>query len=165
MAICFLADSLVTLIIWIPLKVKSTRLYQGSKLTLSVLTELFQIASNSPKWFIFHREHIYQSFLEDLCRASSQTLVSNKQESPPRVKLIGAVYVDQWSHSLETEGVALLGLKQVGSVLQRPKDNLVKKSKARLQNVLNIYERLLTKTQGSSCGLSQPRNALMPLIS
>lgn len=49
MAICFLADSLVTLIIWISLKVKSTRLYQGSKLTLSVLTELFQIASNSPK--------------------------------------------------------------------------------------------------------------------
>ena len=57
-------------------------------------------------------------------------LVINK--NPPRPRLIGAVYADQWNHSLETGGVVLLGLKQVGSGLQRPKDNLLKKSKASL---------------------------------
>lgn len=39
---------------------------------------------------------------------------------------MGDVHVDQWNHSLETGGIVLLGLKQVGSCLQRPKDNLQK---------------------------------------
>lgn len=103
-------------------------------------------------------------------RSSFLSFVSNKQECPrgkssySRCRCLTA----NGTSACKTQGSTLSGSEQVGSGLQRPADKLQEKkrrnSKEGLWNVPNISELLLTKTQGSPWGLSQPRNALMPPI-